>query len=338
MVQDMKVNIIPNYSVMNNTISPDQGSVCSGITTIGTTTSSTTANTAEIVHKSNPSNNVVAENAVNNPEFSQALFCIACILQSNIFDDTFKVASRRASQPMAPAVHSEFEMYTLLPTHLGGLQHPATIPHNILAKETQNDPELLEKILNGEVPTVDTILRFLAWLHESAAYSSECNIMAFVYLKRLMNAGKIELTATNWRGLWVGAVTVAQKMWDDTPLRTSSFAKVLPGVCKIQLRDMEMKVFTLLEFSAHVKPQEYNEQYFELREIYKCLVGENKPSQQVVPPPAPQPTISYPQYQQFPMQQPVFIQPQQYMPVNVPVVPQYSNPYQQQVYMSQPMA
>lgn len=335
MIQDMKVDIIPNKT---NIISPDHESVCSGITTVGTTTSSTTANSAEILHQSNPSNNVVAENAVNNPEFSQALFCIACILQSNIFDDTFKVAKRRASQPMALALHPEFEMYTLLPTHLGGLQHPATIPHNILAKETQNDPELLEKILNGEVPTVDTILRFLAWLHESAAYSSECNIMAFVYLKRLINAGKIELTATNWRGLWVGAITVAQKMWDDTPLRTSSFAKVLPGVCKIQLRDMEMKIFKLLEFSAHVKPQEYNEQYLELREIYKCLVGENKP-QSVMPPPAPQPTISHPQYQQFPMQQPVCMQTQQYMPVNALVAPQYSYQYQQQqLYMPQPMA
>ena len=46
------------------------------------------------------------------------------------------------------------------------------------------------------------------------------------------------------------SVILAQKMWDDTPLRTSSFADILPAFSKHLLRRLELAALTVLQFST----------------------------------------------------------------------------------------
>lgn len=115
--------------------------------------------------------------------------------------------------------------------------------------------------------------RFISWVHQSANYSAQCNIVAFIYVKRMMDAKAI-LTVRNWRGMWLGAVVLAQKVFDDCSLRTSSFASILPGVTKSELKALEFKVFSMLNFCTGVKPSVYARFYFELREIFKSITGE----------------------------------------------------------------
>jgi hypothetical protein len=122
-------------------------------------------------------------------------------------------------------------------------------------------------------PTLNPLPRFISWLHQSAKYSAQCNIIAFIYIKRMMDA-KCILTMSNWRGMWLGSVVLAQKVWDDSSLRTSSFASILPGVSKSQLKGLELKIFTLLGYCTSVKPSVYARFYFELREIFKSITGE----------------------------------------------------------------
>lgn len=115
--------------------------------------------------------------------------------------------------------------------------------------------------------------RFISWLHQSAKYSAQCNIIAFIYVKRMMDS-KCVLTMKNWRGMWLGAIILAQKVWDDSSLRTSSFASILPGVSKSELKALELKIFQLLNYATSVKPSIYARFYFELREIFKSITGE----------------------------------------------------------------
>jgi hypothetical protein len=53
----------------------------------------------------------------------------------------------------------QFELETNLLPERGGC--PINVDESILNQETCNDLELREKILNGIVPTVDTIFRFV---------------------------------------------------------------------------------------------------------------------------------------------------------------------------------
>ena len=83
------------------------------------------------------------------------------------------------------------------------------------------------------------------------------------------------LHMNSWRGLWVGSIIVAQKIWDDVPLKTSSFKKLLPNVSKHDLNQLERKVLQLLAYSTCVKPSMYARIYFELNEIYNILSMSN---------------------------------------------------------------
>jgi hypothetical protein len=106
-----------------------------------------------------------------------------------------------------------------------------------------------------------------------AEYSVECNILALIYINRITANHQFPLTMRNWRGIWVAAIIIAQKVWDDHHLKTSSFVRILPNVTKEQLKDIEMLAFSLLDFNTIVKPSVYAKYYFELRQLFKDIVG-----------------------------------------------------------------
>jgi hypothetical protein len=83
---------------------------------------------------------------------SSSCYCysIASIIQSEIFDHLQFAATRERRYP-------DLNILTTLPSHLGG-PVPELDPE-LVRRETVGDPELREKLLEGTVPTVDTILR-----------------------------------------------------------------------------------------------------------------------------------------------------------------------------------
>ena len=91
---------------------------------------------------------------------------------------------------------------------------------------------------------------YLDLLKEQSGYPTECNIIALIYTNRLSALGRMSLTMQNWRAIWAVSVILAQKMWDDIPLKTSSFAQILPSFSKSLLRNLELNALTLLQFST----------------------------------------------------------------------------------------
>ena len=79
-----------------------------------------------------------------------ALFSIGALIQSQIFDDS-------EATHLARDVYPEFYLDIQLMESVGGDMQK--IPEQILNHETLNDNELRDKLLAGEVPTVDTIYR-----------------------------------------------------------------------------------------------------------------------------------------------------------------------------------
>ena len=127
--------------------------------------------------------------------------------------------------------------------------------------------------MKGTVPTVDTTYRYISGIFRGARYSPECNIITLVYINRISTTHRIPLTMSNWRSLWLVSVILAQKVWDDIPLRTSSFTKIVPAYSKRALRDMESKALDLLQYLTSVKPSLYAKYYFELRQLFTEIMG-----------------------------------------------------------------
>lgn len=56
--------------------------------------------------------------------------------------------------------------------------------------------------------------RFFNNIFSNAKYSPECNIIAYIYILRVTTAANsgVSLTMKNWRGLWISAIIIAQKV------------------------------------------------------------------------------------------------------------------------------
>lgn len=117
------------------------------------------------------------------------------------------------------------------------------------------------------------VCRFITWVFQSVKYTAQCNIIAFVYLKRIISSKRM-LTIRNWRALWIGAIIVAQKFIDDVCVRTSSFCEILPGVSRQQLKAVELCVFELMDYCGRIKPSVYAQFFFELRMIFEAITGQ----------------------------------------------------------------
>ncbi len=77
---------------------------------------------------------------------------ISAIIQAQIFEDESSSETLKNKYP-------EFDLSIMLPPELGGnVDH---VPECVLNHESLNDTELREKIIDGCVPTVDTIFRFV---------------------------------------------------------------------------------------------------------------------------------------------------------------------------------
>jgi hypothetical protein len=107
-------------------------------------------------------------------------------------------------------------------------------------------------------------------------YSIECNIIALVYINRITVRNHIAVNMANWRGLWLGAIILAQKVWDDKPLKTSSFCAMIPDLKREDVIAAEMRVFSLLDYSTTVRPSVYAKYFFELHELFKEITGNNQ--------------------------------------------------------------
>lgn len=127
--------------------------------------------------------------------------------------------------------------------------------------------------MQGRVPSLGEVFNYMTYLYQgSTFYSPECNIMALVYINRLTGPGKLPVTVDNWRSIWLVAIMIAQKVWDDKPVRTSGFARLLDVNSK-DLRKLEFKTLTMLQFVTGVRPSLYARYYFELRQLFADIVG-----------------------------------------------------------------
>ena len=104
-------------------------------------------------------------------------------------------------------------------------------------------------------------------------YTPECNIIALVFINRITAVHTLPLTMLNWRSLWLVAIILAQKVWDDRPLKTSAFVHIIPAYTKKLLRDLELNALQLLQYLTNVKPSLYARYYFELRELFTEIMG-----------------------------------------------------------------
>jgi len=187
----------------------------------------------------------IAEDSLHSPNNERIMYCVAAILQAEVIVGSNTVCTK------CP----EFELPNNLPDEM--------FPDR---EEQSRGGATLDRRASFEF-----MIRFLTYIYMRVQYQPECNIVALIYVNRMTADTDLVLTPSNWHNVWLCAIIIAQKMWEDKACKTSSFVQLLPGATKTQLRDMEWQVLALIKFDINIKASLYTRYYFELRQMYREL-------------------------------------------------------------------
>lgn len=165
---------------------------------------------------------------------------------------------------------------------------------------------VLEKLVksNSHVKTGDNVTKFhalkapaisieqyLERIHKYASCSTECFILALIYIDRLIQRNDFILSELNVHRVCVTAILLAAKFFDDAYYNNAYYAKV-GGVLVSEMNGLEVEFLFRINFSLHVTPDVFVKYQEELIS-HAVGAGLERPTEVSVPqcvqPPVPVP-------------------------------------------------
>ena len=120
---------------------------------------------------------------------------------------------------------------------------------------------------------VPILRRFLKYYFTRMAPATKCNMMAFLFTKRVKDL--CNFTSHNWRGLWIGAMIVAQKEIHIS-ISHAHFTSILPGVNAQQLLALENTMRQLLNGNTNISQSAYIQAHLNLRFLFNSVLQERQ--------------------------------------------------------------
>jgi len=149
-----------------------------------------------------------------------------------------------------------------------------------------------------------SILQYLERIYKYASCSTECFILALIYIDRLIQKHNFLLTELNVHRVVITSVLLAAKFFDDAYYNNAYYAKV-GGVLVSEMNGLEVEFLFRINFSLHVKPEEFAKYQAELvshavgpdleRDVACTSTYKSQPVEtpaEVSQPPSPQPLSS----------------------------------------------
>jgi hypothetical protein len=133
---------------------------------------------------------------------------------------------------------------------------------NSNAQQPNLDPGAVTKFHALRAPGI-SILQYLERIHKYASCSTECFILALVYIDRLIQRNNFLLTELNVHRVIISAVLLAAKFFDDAYYNNAYYAKV-GGVLVSEINGLEVEFLFRINFSLHVSPEVFMKYQAEL--------------------------------------------------------------------------
>lgn len=107
------------------------------------------------------------------------------------------------------------------------------------------------------------ICQYLERINKYASCSSECFVLALIYIDRLIQRNNFVLTELNVHRVVITAVLLAAKFFDDAYYNNAYYAKV-GGVLVSEMNSLEVEFLFRINFSLRVVPEVYQKYHAEL--------------------------------------------------------------------------
>jgi len=112
-------------------------------------------------------------------------------------------------------------------------------------------------------PKQRQVEELLSRIFTNQILSAECSVMAAAYVEK-MKLRKMKLCPANWRRILLGALLLAEKVWEDQAVSNIDYTKSFPEMCVEDLRQLERAFLIRIQFELTLRPSEYAKYYFGL--------------------------------------------------------------------------
>lgn len=124
------------------------------------------------------------------------------------------------------------------------------------------DPGQVTKFHALKAPGIG-VLQYLERIHKYASCSTECFILALIYIDRLIQRNNFLLTELNVHRVVITSILLAAKFFDDAYYNNAYYAKV-GGVLVSEMNSLEVEFLFRINFSLHVAPDLFHKYHAEL--------------------------------------------------------------------------
>lgn len=123
-----------------------------------------------------------------------------------------------------------------------------------------------------------SIYDYVERIFKYAACSSECFVLALIYVDRIIQRQGFVINSLNVHRVVITSIMLAAKFFDDHYFKNGFYAKV-GGVPCNEMNSLEVEFLFLINFSLHVPPETYRKYYVEL-----CNHASTLPGIETIPP------------------------------------------------------
>lgn len=148
--------------------------------------------------------------------------------------------------------------------------HPLKMPNP--SDDEQSEKLIMSKQDRSDVGKLDepehaAIYWFVKTLFKAAQLTSEYAITTLVYLERLMTYAEMDLTPRTWRRMFLGAILLSSKVWEDQAVWNVDYAQILEEISVEDINELERHFLELIQFNMNVPSSVYAKYYFHLRTL-----------------------------------------------------------------------
>lgn len=209
----------------------------------------------------------VDNSTISQPNLDQTIKCVSLAIYYHIknrsSDDSceiFDESIHPLKMPVSPTLNNSSQEEQQK-------QHEdeLIILENNLANESSSSSSRNQTRLDD--PDQMIIYNFVRTLFKAAQLSSEYAITTLVYLERLMTYAEMDLTPTTWRRMFLGAILLSSKVWEDQAVWNVDYAQILEEISVDDINELERQFLELIQFNMNVPSSVYAKYYFHLRTL-----------------------------------------------------------------------